>query len=144
MSLESMKRIVIDLDHTLCIAADEGQAPTDKRMAAYERARPVMAVVERLKELHKQGFEIVINTSRNMRTFNGVVGRINIHTLPRILAWLDTYNIPYDEVIVGKPWCGKDGFYVDDRSIRPSEFARLSLDEINALFQLEEDFIDES
>ncbi|HGX0587059.1 TPA: capsular biosynthesis protein, partial [Escherichia coli] len=40
----------------------------------------------------------------------------------------------YDEVIVGKPWCGNKGFYVDDRALRPSEFARLNLQEINELF----------
>ena len=28
----------------------------------------------------------------------------------------------YDEVIYGKPWPGPEGFYIDDRAIRPKEF----------------------
>ena len=72
-----------------------------------------------------------------MRTHDGNIGKINIHTLPLIIEWLDRYNVPYDEVIVGKPWCGHDGFYIDDRAIRPSEFAALSHDEINALIAKE-------
>lgn len=36
----------------------------------------------------------------------------------------------YDEVVIGKTWCGTDGFYVDDRAIRPSEFVNLSYQEI--------------
>jgi capsule biosynthesis phosphatase len=41
--------------------------------------------------------------------------------------------VPFDEVIVGKPWCGFDGFYVDDRSIRPKEFKDLSYEEVKKL-----------
>lgn len=47
------------------------------------------------------GFSIVIMTARNMRTFDGNIGKINIHTLPVIIDWLNENNIPYDEVIVG-------------------------------------------
>ncbi|CDT98899.1 Capsular polysaccharide biosynthesis protein (fragment) [Vibrio coralliirubri] len=43
--------------------------------------------------------------------------------------------MPYDEVIVGKPWCGHEGFYIDDRAIRPSEFVNLTFDEINNLIE---------
>ena len=31
---------------------------------------------------------------------------------------------------MGKPWPGRGGFYVDDRSIRPSEFMALSYEQI--------------
>ena len=78
-----------------------------------------------------------LNSSRNMRTYDGDVGKINVHTLPIILAWLDKHAVPYDEVIVGRPWCGFDGFYVDDNTIRPSEFTSLSYDEIRSLLAAE-------
>ena len=65
-----------------------------------------------------------------MRTYQGNIGKINANTLPVILDWLDRYSVPYDEVIVGKPWPGPDGYYIDDRAIRPSEFLSLSHDEI--------------
>ncbi|KZZ68263.1 capsular biosynthesis protein, partial [Oleiphilus sp. HI0130] len=92
---------------------------------------------EKIREYKAQGFDIVISTARNMRTYEGNVGKINVHTLPVIMAWLDKHNIPYDEIIVGKPWCGYEGFYVDDKSVRPSEFTSMSPAEINELLAKE-------
>jgi capsule biosynthesis phosphatase len=68
-----------------------------------------------------------------MRTYFGQIGRINAHALPTIIAWFEPHGIPYDELIVGKPWCGFDGFYVDGKAVRADEFAQLSYDEIKAL-----------
>ncbi|MDK9759434.1 capsular biosynthesis protein, partial [Vibrio sp. D173a] len=65
------------------------------------------------------------------------VGKINIFTLPIITEWLDKDDVPYYEVLIGKPWCGKDGFYVDDRAIRPSEFSKKSKEEIDAILAKE-------
>ncbi len=115
-----MKRIIIDLDDTLCTTVD----------GDYAHAQPVPEVVERLRWYRGQGFEIAINTSRNMRTYAGSVGKINVHTLPVIIEWLARHDVPYDELYVGKPWCGHDGFYVDDRAVRPDEFARLDYAQI--------------
>ncbi len=72
-----------------------------------------------------------------MRTYDGNVGKINIHTLPTIIEWLDKHAVPYDEIHVGKPWCGFEGFYIDDKAIRPSEFVNLSYDEIQGLLSKE-------
>jgi len=77
-----------------------------------------------------KGFEIIISTSRNMRAYKGSIGKINAYTLPIIIEWLDKHNVPYDEIIVGKPWCGTDGFYIDDRKIRSLEFLRYDYKEI--------------
>lgn len=46
-------------------------------------------------------------------------------------------RVPYDEVIVGKPWCGDEGFYVDDRAIRPSELCNMTLEEISNMLEQE-------
>lgn len=116
------KRIVIDLDNTLCYSNGD-----------YINASPNLEVIDKLREYHQLGFEVVIHTSRNMRTFEGNVGKINVHSLPIILEWLHKYQVVFDEVVVGKPWCGHDGFYVDDRAIRPDEFARMSLEEVSKL-----------
>ncbi|ENO8810047.1 HAD-IIIC family phosphatase [Photobacterium damselae] len=122
-----MKRLIVDLDGTIT------QADTSD----YKNVKPALDVIEKLREYHQQGFEIVISTARNMRTFEGNVGKINIHTLPIIVEWLEKYDVPYDEILVGKPWCGHEGFYIDDRAIRPSEFTNFTLDEINALIAKE-------
>ena len=71
-----------------------------------------------------------------MRTHQGNVGLINVHTLPVITDWLRRHDIPYDEIHVGKPWCGHDGFHVDDKALRPDEFVRMSHEEIAALLHL--------
>ena len=61
------------------------------------------------------------------------IDEININVLPVIIEWLDKHKVPHDEVIVGKPWCGTEGFYVDDKAIRPEEFVQLSRKEITHL-----------
>jgi len=120
-----MKRLIVDLDGTL----------TTANTSDYKNVLPREDVIARLREYKDKGFDITISTARNMRTYEGNVGKINIHTLPTITEWLDKHNVPYDEILVGKPWCGHEGFYIDDRAVRPSEFARLSQDEINELIE---------
>ena len=121
-----MKRLIFDLDDTLCTTQN----------GDYANAQPITEVVEKLKEYHRQGFTIVINTSRNMRTYQGNIGAINKNTLPIIIDWLARHDIPYDELYVGKPWCGFEGFYVDDKAIRPDELVKLSYAEICQLLDL--------
>ena len=121
-----MKRLIFVLDDTLCTTQN----------GDYANAQPITEVVEKLKEYHRQGFTIVINTSRNMRTYQGNIGAINKNTLPIILDWLRRHDIPYDELYVGKPWCGFEGFYVDDKAIRPDELVKLSYAEICQLLDL--------
>ena len=121
-----MKRLIFDLDDTLCTTQN----------GDYANAQPITEVVEKLREYHRQGFTIVINTSRNMRTYQGNIGAINKNTLPIIIDWLARHDIPYDELYVGKPWCGFEGFYVDDKAIRPDELLKLSYAEICQLLDL--------
>jgi capsule biosynthesis phosphatase len=120
--MDQKPRIIIDLDGTLTL----GEA------VDYSHALPNADVIERLRDYRSRGFSIVIHTSRNMRTFAGNVGLINVHTLPVILAWLARHEVPYDEVVVGKPWCGYQGFYVDDKTVSPTDFVKLSYGEICA------------
>ena len=122
-----MKKLIVDLDGTITLG----------NTSDYNNVLPNTALIEQLKKYKKDGFSIIIFTARNMRTYEGNIGKINIHTLPTITFWLDKHDVPYDEIIVGKPWCGHDGFYIDDRAIRPSEFNSLSFDEITQLINKE-------
>lgn len=122
-----MKNLIVDLDGTLT------QANTND----YRNVLPRKDVIAKLAEYKSSGFTITIATARNMRTFEGNIGKINIHTLPIIIEWLEKHSVPYDEILVGKPWCGHEGFYIDDRSIRPSEFTSMSLAEIKVLLDEE-------
>ncbi|HED6775952.1 TPA: HAD-IIIC family phosphatase [Campylobacter jejuni] len=123
-----MKTLLIDLDGTLTI---------DEEHVNYIDKKPNFDLIQTLKEYKKQGFKINIFTSRNMRTFDGELEKIKTHTLPIIISWLKKHNVPYDEIIIGKPWCGYDGFYVDDKAIRPSEFISLNYEQIKELLKKE-------
>ena len=125
----SNKKLVIDLDDTISKTYN----------GDYDNSEPIKSVVEKIKEYKKLGYDIVIYSSRNMRTYNRNIGEINVHTLPKMIKFLDKYSIPYDEIIVGKPWCGKGGFYVDDKAIRPSEFISMNEDEIKQILKKEQD-----
>ena len=52
-----------------------------------------------------------------MNSYNGNMGLINKNTAKVLSVWLDKWNIPYDEILYGKPWPGHKGFYVDDRTV---------------------------
>lgn len=123
-----MKRLVFDLDGT--IALDDPARP-------YAEREPNGPLIEMLRRYKAEGFEIVIASARNMRTHQGNIGKINALTLPIILDWLTRHEVPFDEVHVGKPWCGTEGFYVDDKAVRPSEFLALGYDEIRGLLARE-------
>lgn len=119
-----MKRLVVDLDGTIT-REDPAQGYADKE--------PDPDMIAQLRAYRDLGFTIIVYSARNMRTYDGSIGKINAHTLPVIIEWLRRHDIPYDEIHVGKPWCGTEGFYVDDRAIRPSEFKNLTLEQIMAL-----------
>jgi capsule biosynthesis phosphatase len=123
-----MKRLVFDLDGT--IALDDAARP-------YAEREPNLPLIAKLRQYKAEGFEIIIASARNMRTHQGNIGKINALTLPIILDWLVRHEVPFDEVHVGKPWCGTEGFYVDDKAVRPSEFLAMSADEISALLARE-------
>ena len=120
-----MKRLVFDLDGTL----------TSDIREKYDEVSPNHDVVDKLKQYKNDGWEIIISTARNMRTYDNNIGKINANTLPDVINWLNKYDIPYDEIYVGKAWCGHDGFYIDDKAVRPSEFVHLDLEEIKQLLE---------
>jgi capsule biosynthesis phosphatase len=117
--------LVVDIDGTLC--------PIKKKEEKYEELVPYKDMVEKLKSYRQEGARIVLFTSRNMNTYNGNIGEINANTAIILLQWLEKWEINYDEIIYGKPWPGKFGFYVDDRSVRPDEFLKYSIEELNEI-----------
>lgn len=116
---------IFDIDGTIC--------PIKKKEEKYEDLVPYAEMVEKIREYKNGGARIILFTSRNMNSYNGNIGMINANTAKIILAWLDKWEIPYDEIIYGKPWPGHKGFYVDDRTIRPNEFLNMSVDELDEL-----------
>jgi capsule biosynthesis phosphatase len=123
------KCIVIDVDGTLTPAKKPGES--------YADLQPYPAIRDALHTYRDNGFYIIVNTSRNMRSYEGNMGLILANTAPVLLDWLNRHKIPYDEVHFGKPWPGVDGFCIDDRAVRPTEFLKLTLEEIRTLLENE-------
>lgn len=116
---------VFDIDGTIC--------PIKKSEEKYEDLVPFSEIVDKMRYYHDNGARIILFTSRNMRTYQGNIGLINKYTAAVLTKWLEKWEIPYDEIIYGKPWAGKKGFYVDDRTVRPTEFLNCDVDEMDRL-----------
>lgn len=129
-SNEYHSAIVVDIDGTLCSVKSSNQN--------YAELKPNMRFVKKLQIYQEMGFKIILFTSRNMNTFKGNLGLINKHTAPVLIEWLRKWNIPYDEIMFGKPWAFGRGFYVDDKAIRPNEFLKYSDHEIYSMLANED------
>lgn len=119
---------VFDIDGTLC--------PIKGREERYEDLTPYEDMLDKLRYYKENGAKIVLFTSRNMNSYGGNMGLINKYTARTLLDWLEKWDIPYDEIIYGKPWPGHKGFYVDDRTIRPDEFLNKSVEELDRICRL--------
>lgn len=117
--------LVVDIDGTLCDIKTPDQS--------YADLMPHPELIDKLANYQKRGYRILLFTSRNMNTYKNNLGQINKHTAPVLLEWLDKWKVPYDEILFGKPWPRKHGFYIDDRTVRPDEFIRMSEEEIQKL-----------
>lgn len=121
------KALVVDIDGTLCPIRRSGES--------YADLPPEPRMVARLRKLHGEGWTIILHSARGMRSNDGNTGRINRNVAPVLLKWLAEHDIPFDELHLAKPWPGRQGFYVDDRAVRPREFLDLDLEALNALIE---------
>lgn len=117
--------LVVDIDGTLCGIRNSDQS--------YADLKPRQEMLVKLAEYQQKGYRILLFTARNMNTYKNNLGLINKNTAPVLLEWLEKWEVPYDEILFGKPWPKKRGFYIDDRTVRPDEFLRLSEEEIHEL-----------
>lgn len=110
-----MSRICIDLDGVICELRKEDEK--------YEELKPVNGSVDKIKQLKQAGHYIIIYTARRMKTHNANTAKVIADIGKITLDWLEKYNIPYDEIMFGKPWAD---IYIDDNAYRFK-----SWDEIN-------------
>jgi len=129
--VEKNKVLVIDIDGTLY---------SGKKKGDYIDIVPNNEMINKLREYKQNGFRLILSSSRNMNTYNGNLGLINIHTLPKLIEWLNKHDIPYDEIYMGKPWCGFEGFYIDDKAIRPKEFINNTYEQIQDILKRDGEF----
>ncbi len=117
--------LIFDVDGTLC--------PIKRKEEKYEDLIPNKEMVNKLKYYKENGAKIVLFSSRNMNSYKGNLGLINANTAVIMQTWLKKWNIPYDEILFGKPWPGHRGLYIDDRSVRPDEFLNYSFEELEEI-----------
>jgi len=101
-------RICFDLDNTLVTF------PTIS--GDYTTVKPIIKNIELLKRLKSNGHEIIIHTARRMKTHNNNIGKVMKDIAMITFKNLENFNIPYDEIIFGKPIAD---IYIDDKSINP-------------------------
>jgi capsule biosynthesis phosphatase len=99
----------------ICIDLDGVIAEIKKENETYADVKPVKSAVEKIKKLKENGHYIIIYTARHMKTCDGnvykAISKIGLITL----EWLKKYDIPYDEIVFGKPWAD---IYIDDNGFR--------------------------
>lgn len=122
--------LIVDIDGTLCPTKNESDP-----ISEYENLLPYAPMVQKIIEYKAAGYTIVLHTARHMRTSGGNVGIILAKYSQHTFRWLEKNQIPYDEILFGKPWAGRKGFYVDDRAIRPAEFLMHSPAELERIIQ---------
>lgn len=114
--------LVVDLDNTLSIETE----------ADYANKLPRQDVIDTLAKYREKGYRVIIHSSRRMRTHRNNEAAVVADVAADTIAWLERHGIEYDGLRFGKPYA-ENGFYVDDRTVRPDEF--VSLDE-GAIFRL--------
>lgn len=99
----------------ICIDLDGVIAEIKKENETYADVKPVKSAVEKIKKLKENGHYIIIYTARHMKTCDGnvykAISKIGLITL----EWLKEHDIPYDEIVFGKPWAD---IYIDDNGFR--------------------------
>jgi capsule biosynthesis phosphatase len=111
-----MKSIVFDLDDTICYPNHSYSDSVTK----YAQAKPNLRLIEHIRYLHLAGFYIIINSARRMVTHNGDVSKI-IEDIGKLTeTWLKNHDVPYDELIFGKPYSST--WYVDDKAMGLDKF----------------------
>ena len=108
-----MNSIIIDLDNTITIDSVGDDYPN-------KLSNP--NIIRAIDNAHHLGFQCKIFSSRNMRTFKDDLEKIEAHTRPIAEDWLQSNEVNYHELILGKPWCGVEGWYIDDKNLSLEEF----------------------
>jgi capsule biosynthesis phosphatase len=109
---------VIDVDGTICVAEKIEGTDTFN----YAHAKPIQPVIDRIRELKSAGHTIILHSSRGMKTYKGDLEKINEYVRPVMEAWMEKHGVPYDQIVLGKPW-GPNVHYIDDRNVSPYVFA---------------------
>ncbi len=106
-------RLIVDLDNTLTV---------DSSSSDYDSKKINAEVSNAIKNASQIGMLSTIFSARNMKTLKGDLKKIEEITRPIAENWLKQNNVTYSDLILGKPWCGDGGWYIDDKNLSIEEF----------------------
>jgi len=116
--LMNTQTLVVDIDDTICTPL-HGRSESEVKYGMANPNRPMIASLQKAK---KNGYRIVLHTARRMLTHDGDINKI-INDVGKITTdWLDKYEVPYDEIVWGKPY---GVYYIDDKAMTPEEFVKM-------------------
>lgn len=110
MKIGCNTRIVVDLDDTICRPNHHGSTTHEK----YAKAQPIHATIIWLQNAKAAGAYIIIHTARRMLTHKGDLDKIHADVGQVTRDWLDTWQVPFDELVFGKPY---GDIYIDDKAM---------------------------
>lgn len=110
--MQEIKKIVIDLDGTLC---------TQESTGTYQLAKPKLDMIKRVNELWTEGWTVLIFTARGMNTFDGDIEKIESNYRELTENWLKENRVCYNKLQFGKP---SGDYYVDDKCLTFADFLR--------------------
>jgi capsule biosynthesis phosphatase len=115
MKERAARTMVVDVDDTILVTQNRD----------YANSVPKEDVVSKLREARDKGWYIILFTARGMGRSNGNIESVREEVAQEIESFCSRFCVPYNEIMLGKPWAA---MYVDDKGLRPDEFARIDLD----------------
>lgn len=102
-------RFIFDLDDTISVHYNRD----------FENAKPIPETIEKIRKLKQDGIEIVIYSSRGQNSCKGDLELIEKKNREQIETWLANHDVPYDQLVFGKPL---GDIYVDDKGVNLKDF----------------------
>lgn len=111
-------RAVFDLDDTICVHKNRD----------YPNAEPIFPVIEKMRLMKNDGWEIVVYSARGQVSCHGNLVEIERKNRSVVENWLKAHDVPFDELIFGKPL---GDIYVDDKGMSLSDFLAQPFERLN-------------
>ena len=105
------KRIVVDVDETLCFVINKD----------FINAIPNQKVIDKVNEYYDNGYEIIISTARGQNSCK-TIQQMQDKYYKITKDWLDKCGVKYHKLKIG--YKQNADLYVDDKAIRPEEFVK--------------------
>jgi uncharacterized HAD superfamily protein len=94
-------KLIIDIDGTIC---------TEEKQFSRALAKPLEGAIDAIKKLKSEGHTVILYSARTWAEYEMTVD------------WLNNYQIPYDQLILGKP---QGDVWIDDRAHRFSTWSKI-------------------